>query len=187
MFENIYLPTKGRFLVSAPFLDDPNFQRTVVILVEHTESAGSMGFVLNKKLNIEIHQIFKMLPPFEAPIYLGGPVGQNTLHFIHKVPERINGGIEIANGLFWGGDFEEIKSMITLNLLKPEEIVFFIGYSGWHSGQLESEIEHKSWIVAPENPALVFHSTPQSLWREVLKSMDGYKHLSNYPLDPTLN
>lgn len=186
MFENKYEPSKGRFLVSEPFMDDPNFSRTVIIMAEHNEE-GSLGYVLTKKLNLKISQVFEGLPEFEAPMYLGGPVGHNTLHLMHCVPAKISGGEELAEGLFWGGDFEKVKQLLSLNLLLPSEIFFFIGYSGWGKGQLNEEIKRKSWIIAPENPNLVFNPHPEHLWKDVLKSMDEYKHFSNYPINPNLN
>lgn len=186
MFVNKYEPAKGRFLVSEPFMDDPNFRRTVVILAEHNEE-GSVGYVLTQKLKLKINQIFEGVPEFDAPVYLGGPVGHNTLHFIHRAPLIITGGEEIAPGLFWGGNFDRVKELLSFNLISASDILFFIGYSGWGKGQLNEEIERKSWIIAPENPILVFNPHPEHFWRDVLKSMDEYKHFSNYPIDPNLN
>ena len=185
MFINKYEPSKGKFLVSEPFLDDPNFRRTVVLLVEHNEE-GSLGYVLNKKLKITLGQVIEGLN-FDAHLYLGGPVGHNTLNFLHQIPDRIEGGKEIADSVFWGGNFEQVKQLIHCNLILPHEILFLVGYSGWGKGQLEREIVEKTWIVAPENSALVFEPDHKNLWKEVLKSMDEFKHLSNYPIDPNLN
>lgn len=187
MFSSTFKPAAGRFLISEPFMEDANFQRTVVLLVEHGE-AGSLGFVLNRQLDLSISQLVEGLPEFEAPVFMGGPVEQNTLHFVHRLGNQLPGSQEIHEGVFWGGDFETLKEKLSLQLISREDILFFIGYSGWSSGQLERELEMKSWIVAPEAPHFIFRKDYSDMWRDVLKSMGKkYAIISNYPTDPRLN
>jgi putative transcriptional regulator len=127
------------------------------------------------------------MPPFESPIYLGGPVEQNTLHFIHQL-DSIPGAKEVIPGLFWSGDFDLIKEKIGNKELTEEEVLFFVGYSGWGPGQLQEELDRKSWIIAPENPDFVFTQDQENLWQDLLRSMGSrYKVISNYPVDPRLN
>ncbi len=182
---------KGKLLISEPFLGDPNFERTVVLLCEHNEE-GSFGFVLNKNTEVNLKDALSEIDEVDNAesirLYLGGPVEQNTLHFIHRVGENIEGSIKIAEGIYWGGNYEQVKLMIQTGLLSEADIRFFIGYSGWGVGQLQGEIDEDTWIIADTTSEMVFDTPSDRLWREVLKSMGGrYKELANYPTDPRLN
>src|SRR5258707_5961811 len=94
----------GRLLISEPFMMDPNFKRSVILLTEFSE-AGAMGFVMNYPGEFLLGDILPDTAYSEFPLFKGGPVAENTLHFIHHRPDKIPGGIEIRPGLFWGGDF----------------------------------------------------------------------------------
>ena len=186
-YKNELNPAKGRLLISEPFLPDPNFERTVVLICEHNEE-GSFGFVLNKKSKVYFDDIMEEVEGFKKDIYIGGPVQQDTLHFIHRSPSVV-GGVKIGEGIYWGGDFDQVMTMINTRQINDADFRFFVGYSGWGEGQLEQELEADSWIVSPEvNDALVFDLEAQDLWRTVLKQMGGrYNMYSNYPQDPRLN
>jgi putative transcriptional regulator len=182
---------KGQLLVSEPFLGDPNFERTVVLVCEHGDD-GSFGFVLNKFTEVNLKDALEEINDLNASedikLYIGGPVEQNTLHFIHRLGDHIEGSILIAEGVWWGGNYEQIKTMLELNAISSQDIRFFIGYSGWGAGQLDSEVDEKAWIVADTVSEFIFLTPPDKLWREVLKNMGGkYKEISNYPIDPRLN
>lgn len=182
---------RGQLLVSEPFLGDPNFERTVVLICEHSVD-GTFGFVLNKLTEVNLkdalEEINDVTTSEDIKLYIGGPVEQNTLHFIHRLGDHIEGSIPIAENVWWGGNYEQIKTMLELNAIQAEDIRFFIGYSGWGAGQLDTEVEEKAWIVAGTISGFVFDTPPDKLWREVLKNMGGkYKEISNYPIDPRLN
>ncbi len=179
-------PQKGSFLISEPFLPDPNFKRTVIILTEHNND-GTVGFVLNKRMEISLHDAMEDFPSVDIPIYFGGPVQPDTLHFIHTI-DILEGRHEIFDGLYWGGNFEALKAMAAKKFIKKENIIFFIGYSGWSPDQLDSEIKEKSWIVTPAKPELLFTDNQDDLWKTVLQSMDQkYSIIANFPEDPSLN
>lgn len=182
------VPEKGDLLISEPFLPDPNFQRTVVLLCEHGED-GSFGFVLNKPSLLKGSDVLDEAAFFEDVLYLGGPVQQNTLHFIHRQIPGLDGGATIGDGLQWGGDFEQLLLMMEAGKLNSGDLKFFLGYSGWSEGQLEEELEQNTWIIYKSATAEdIFDTQPDVLWRECLKKMGGkYKILSNYPTDPRLN
>ena len=187
MTSSSYPPSSGRFLISEPFMTDKNFQRSVVLLVEHSEE-GSLGFVLNRQLDIGLNNLIEELPYFDAPVFMGGPVEQNTLHYIHRLGDEIPNSQKIGMDLFWGGEFNWVKNQIQNELLSPLDILFFVGYSGWGPGQLLKEIEDKAWIVAPEQESFVFQKDYTDLWRQILQSMGPkYQIISNYPIDPRLN
>jgi len=139
-------PAKGKILISEPFLNDPNFKRTIILLTEHSDE-GSVGFVLNKPTGVKISQIIHDFPEFDSLVYYGGPVQTNTLQFIYRGENIIEGSIEIMPGLFWGGSFEILKTLIESNYVSPSDFRFFLGYSGWDEGQIDDEMELNSWIV----------------------------------------
>lgn len=178
---------RGRVLVSEPFLEDPNFERTVVLLCEHTEE-GSFGFVWNKKINnVQVDDLLKDHTELFNEVYLGGPVEQNMLQFIHRI-DHLEGSLEIKRGMYYGGKFDQLKAMIADGLVNEDQIRFFLGYSGWTSGQLDQELNEKSWIVSNVSPNDLFLLNPEELWRTVLKKMGGkFKAISNFPKDPRLN
>ncbi len=181
-------PAAGRILISEPFMMDPNFKRSVILLTEYGEE-GAMGFILNHAGEYLLGDILPDVSYSELLLYTGGPVGHNTLHFIHCVPEIIPDGIEIGDGLFWGGDFEKVKELITTYRLKADEIKFFTGYSGWTAQQLDNEIKEESWIVANNiSKESIFSQNEGRLWREVVIGLgQRYAHIANFPENPALN
>lgn len=186
--ENKSEPQKGDLLISEPFLNDPNFVRTVILLCEHNQD-GTLGFVLNKPASVVLSQLLQDVENREDNVYIGGPVQQNTLQFIHRQPDLIEGGIEINPGLFWGGNFDQMLTMLDSNLIDEKDIKFFVGYSGWAQGQLRAELELNSWIIY-RNVGVnqVFDTNVDTLWKEVLNAMGGkYRIISNFPADPRLN
>jgi putative transcriptional regulator len=179
--------TPGKLLIADPFLKDPNFMRTVVFLCEHQQE-GSLGFVLNRKYHHTIGELISNLEGCDFPVYYGGPVQLDTVHFLHHCPNLISGGIEIINGIYWGGEFDEVIELISKNELKPNMIRFYIGYSGWGENQLEGEMKGKSWLTTDGNKKLVFHRDTNLIWPDALKQLGGvYEQLINYPIDPQLN
>ncbi len=185
---NPITPKRGDLLISEPYLPDPNFERSVVYLCEHDEN-GTFGFVLNKPSLLHFDEVIDSTEDFKELLMVGGPVEQQTLHFLHRTPELMKSGKLIRNGIHWGGDFERLLSIIQNKIINPADFRFFIGYSGWAEGQLADELESKSWIVYKGATATqVFDTDPDELWRTVLKAMGGkYKMFSNYPSDPRLN
>jgi putative transcriptional regulator len=180
------IPSKGKLLVAEPFLGDKNFERSVILLCEHNEN-GSFGLVLNQLTNLCLDEVIDGVYS-DFPLYLGGPVEQNTLHFIHRLGNEIEGTIELGNGLYWSGDFEIIKTFINIGKIKENDIRLFIGYSGWAKSQLENEMKQNSWIITDTDANFIFDTPSKEFWRTVLRRMGGeYKILSNYPTDPRLN
>ncbi len=182
------IPAKGDLLISEPFLPDPNFERSVILICEHNEE-GSLGFVLNKPSGHNLKEVLDQSRSFDKELYQGGPVQLDTLHFIHRASEIVQKGIKVRDDLYWGGDFEQLLSLMNTHQLPPEDIKFFLGYSGWSPGQLEEELKEDSWFVYKDTSSFdVFDASVGDLWRKVLKNMGGkYRMFSNYPTDPRLN
>jgi putative transcriptional regulator len=179
---------KGQLLIAEPsIIGDLSFNRSVVLLADHTDE-GSVGFILNKPLKYTIKDL---LPEIDAKfkIYNGGPVEQDNLYFIHNVPHLIPNSIEISNGIFWGGDFELTKELINKGLISKKNIRFFLGYTGWDSEQLETEMQSNSWILTKniyENKILGKASV--HFWKEKIIELGGeYLIWSNAPENPILN
>lgn len=180
-------PAAGILLISDPFLKDPNFMRTVVFLCEHQDQ-GSFGFVLNRKYENTIDELIPDLEGHKLPVYYGGPVQMDTIHFLHQYPDEIPGGMEVINGVYWGGDFEKVVEMIKNDAIEPHKIRFYIGYSGWSSGQLDDELKEKSWLTVKATRKLVFHRKFEEIWKDSLKLLGGdYEMMINFPIDPQLN
>jgi putative transcriptional regulator len=180
-------PQKGDLLISEPFRRDPNFSRTVILLCEHN-AEGSFGFVLNKPASVAIHQLIDNINR-QDEVFIGGPVQQNMLQFIHSNNSLIEGGLEVKAGIYWGGNFEQMIACLENGLISSDEIRFFVGYSGWGVGQLESEMALNSWIICRNaHVEQILDTNVDSLWKEILNTMGGkYRIISNFPVDPRLN
>ena len=177
----------GILLISDPFLKDPNFLRTVVFLCEHQEE-GSFGFVVNKPIGLTLQDVVTDAKGLLIPLSEGGPVQKDTLHFLHRRPDLIEGGVEVTDQIFWSGDFAQTLALLHSGELSSNDIRFFIGYSGWGESQLQQEIDDKSWITRPAKRTLVFHQNIESIWKESLIDLGGeYLQMVNYPIDPQLN
>jgi putative transcriptional regulator len=179
----------GRLLVATPVLDDPNFRRTVVLMLDHNDE-GAMGIVVNRPLEVDVAVV---LPGWQryatAPgrLFQGGPVGLDSALGVVAVP----------------GDDEEpvgvkriIGSLGLVDLDVPPEIIvggvaglrIFAGYAGWGCGQLENEIAEGAWYVVDSEARDPFTDNPEQLWRQVLRRQRGdLAFVSTFPEDPTQN
>ncbi len=180
-------PGPGILLIADPFLKDPNFLRTVVLLCEH-EQTGTVGFVLNKKYELTLDQLIDGMEAHPLTVYNGGPVQPDTLHFLHQYPNLIPGSCKVSDDIYWGGNFETLSALIKTNSIDPEKIKLFVGYSGWGAGQLQDELTEKTWLTVPTNCNLVFHTTETEIWKQSLTLLGGeFERMIHYPLDPRLN
>lgn len=180
-------PETGNLLLAAPMMGDPNFRRSVVLLCEHSPE-GSFGLILNRPLGVSLSEVLEGLEADSYPLYQGGPVQTDTLHFLHTRDDLVEGSIAVQRGIRWGGDFDALRSALSSGVMRPEHVRFFLGYAGWSGGQLEFEIEEGGWIVAPASENVVFSGEGSRLWRDVLRGMGAqYAMLANFPDDPRLN
>jgi putative transcriptional regulator len=183
-----FKPKKGDLLIAEPaIIGDISFNRSIVLLADHSDE-GSIGFILNKPLDYNINDL---VPEIEASfkIYNGGPVEQDNLYFIHKVPELIPDSIEISLGVFWGGDFSKVAELIANGNIKEDDIRFFLGYSGWATDQLETELKSNSWVVTDNvYKNRIIKKNHQSFWKEKMLEFGGeYSIWSNAPENPNYN
>lgn len=182
------LPAAGTLLIAEPFLKDPNFMRTVILLCRHGETDGSFGFVMNSLFHKKLDELIPELMGFDLPVYKGGPVQLDTLHYIHQYPDILPDCLKITDDVYWGGDFERLKILMNAGQIDADKIRFFIGYSGWEAGQLSGEMEEKSWLTVKANRTIVFDTALEDIWKASLIKLGGkYELMIHYPTDPQLN
>ncbi|GAA4271883.1 YqgE/AlgH family protein [Aquimarina gracilis] len=181
-------PSKGHLLIAEPsIIGDVSFNRSVVLLADHSDQ-GSIGFIMNKPLE---YFLSDLIPEIESDfkIYNGGPVEQDNLYFIHKVPHLIPNSVEISGGIYWGGDFAVVSRLIKESKITQSEIRFFLGYSGWDSHQLNQELEANSWVIVENDyEKNIFGKSYDTFWKEKMIELGGeYLLWSNAPENPTYN
>jgi putative transcriptional regulator len=187
-FERKKVIKPGQLLLSEPFMLDENFRRTVVLVCEHNNLNGTVGLIINKPINLRLNDVVEDFPPFKAKIYLGGPVGTDTLQFLHGLGDEIEGSVKISDHLYWGGNFEQLKMLFKAGKISQNDVRFYLGYSGWSFGQLDQELQDNSWIITSATYQLIFQVPVESLWKEAMKNMGGiYDTMSKYPENPILN
>jgi putative transcriptional regulator len=180
----------GRLLVATPALGDPNFARTVVLVLDHDES-GALGVVVNRPTSVPVADVLPSWQPFTTDpsvLFQGGPVAVDSALGLAVLP-----GQGAAEPLGWR---RVVDGLGLVDLDAPPEVLaadmanlrIFAGYSGWGTGQLEEELEEGAWFVVPSQARDVFSLEPSSLWRAVLRRQGGeLAMVSTYPDDPTLN
>ena len=178
---------RGRVLISEPFLTDTYFKRSVVFLTEHN-TEGSVGFVLNKPIDLKLKDVLQDFPNINSGISIGGPVSTNTVHYIHTLGEKLPESVHVIDKIWWGGNFEALKQMALNGKIAGPEIRFFMGYSGWSSNQLENEISENAWLVGELSGEMIMKGIQTDFWNEVLKKMQSkYKVWANFPENPGMN
>jgi putative transcriptional regulator len=178
---------RGRLLVAAPPLVDPNFDRTVVLVLEHGDDGG-LGIVLNRRSDTELDDVFPEWRPVVSPpecVFVGGPVSTDAVIALarRRHPE-LEGFVQIVDDLgtvdLADDPFDVGVALVSLRV--------FAGYAGWAAGQLEFELEQGAWFVVSLDPADPFVDAPEHLWRDVLRRQRGRLALfSNYPEDASVN
>lgn len=182
-FENKRPPQKGFVLVADPFSNNDFFSRSVIYLCEHNEE-GTFGFVLNNFVDLNLPNIAKNFPSIDTEISIGGPVQTDNIFFIHTVGNLVPGSVKVTEHISMGGDYDHLTKLIEEGSISPHQVRFFLGYSGWSAGQLEEEIQHNSWIVAPVlSPLEIMDFSVSDLWHRFMKR-EGKKYdiLSKAPI-----
>jgi putative transcriptional regulator len=181
------IPEKGKILISEPFLPDTFFNRSIVYLTDHTPQ-GSVGFILNKKLDIEVSSAIEGFEGWDVNLGMGGPVAPDTLHYLHSLGEAIPNSIHVDGDIYWGGDIDVIRDLIKSKKIKEKDIRFFLGYSGWSAGQLERELKENSWVITRVNSKIVLNNMGNDIWKKVLRSFKNkYRMWADFPDSPEMN
>jgi putative transcriptional regulator len=180
-------PQKGKVLISEPFLMDNYFKRSIVLITEHN-TEGTVGFVLNKPVNVNINEVVESFPKMEADLSLGGPVSTNTLHYLHTLGDIIPNSIPVIGNIYWGGDYSVVERLISSGSINREQIRFFLGYSGWSPSQLEQELTNNAWVVADIKPEEIMLPLNKQFWTKTLRRLGKkYEMWSNFPENPEMN
>ncbi len=136
---------------------------------------------------MNIQDLISSFPDFECEVYYGGPVQTDTIHYLHTKGELLPDSIQVLSGVYWGGDFEDLKTYAAQGIIQPEDIRFFVGYTGWSSGQLQAEHSMASWLTAQGHREYVFGGGMHHLWKNVLEEQGGtYSIIGQIPT-PILN
>lgn len=181
------IPQKGKVLISEPFLPDTFFNRSVVYLTEHTEK-GSVGFIINKSVNIRVNDAIEGFADWDEKLTMGGPVAPDTLHYLHTLGDLVPGSIWVSGNIFWGGELDAIRSLIKAGQVSSSDIRFFLGYSGWGEGQLERELQENSWVIGDAATGLVMSYRHDDAWKIVLRGMKRrYSIWADFPESPEMN
>ena len=185
---NHVVPSRGKVLISEPFLYDEMFGRSVILLVDHSTD-GTMGLVLNKPLPLSLNDVLKEFKDISnIPIYKGGPLSTDTLFYLHTLKD-VEDSLQIGKGVYLNGDFDAIRRYILQGNDIDGKIRFFLGYSGWEHDQLCQEIEENTWLIGSTSiAALMNEKGSAELWKNVLGQLGGkYEIWSRFPQIPTLN
>ncbi len=185
--KNFNTPQKGSLLMSEPFLEDINFRRSVVLLTEYSDM-GSVGFILNRPIDMLTGEVVPELLNHEFPVFYGGPMEPNSLHFIHTHGDKIPGSFQILDGVYWGGDINQVNELLEHKLANVADFRFFLGYSGWEPNQLFAEIEEKTWWLLPGNEKIVFDDDMENMWANAVKLLgEDFAYMANSPEDISWN
>lgn len=185
---NHVVPSRGKVLISEPFLYDEMFGRSVILLVDHSTD-GTMGLVLNKPLPLSLNDVLKEFKDISnIPIYEGGPLSTDTLFYLHTLKD-VEDSLQIGKGVYLNGDFDAIRRYILQGNDIDGKIRFFLGYSGWEHDQLCQEIEENTWLIGSTSIASLMNEKGSAeLWKNVLGQLGGkYEIWSRFPQIPTLN
>jgi len=185
------MPTRGSLLVAKPTVGDFFFKRSVVAIVDPDEGDGAMGVVVNHYTGYNLRDVMPDVDTAEEiPLFLGGPVGTQMLFYMHTLgPDAIPDSTLLADGVYFGGQFDALKHYLELGLPVAGRVKFIVGYSGWHNGQLASELNQHDWaVIDAASRELLIDEGDDTLWRSAVNRFgDRYRLWLNMPSDPSDN
>jgi putative transcriptional regulator len=161
----------GNFLVASKDLGDPNFAKTVILLVHYKEDQGAVGLVVNRATDVPISRLFQDLKEAKSrkdPVYVGGPVELNSVMALLKSAIKPENSTRVFNDVYLITNKDLLRATLASG---AESSVFhtYVGYAGWGAGQLEHEMELGAWHSMPADAANVFHSDPDSVWQRLIR------------------
>ncbi|MNU18648.1 hypothetical protein D3C71_68540 [compost metagenome] len=177
---------KGKILISTPDISGDIFSRSVVLIIDHSES-GAFGLILNKK-NSKMSNRFKNFFDFEIEVYDGGPVENDKVFFIIKGKKVTENFTEINDDYYLTEDIELIINAVLQNEISIQDVKIFSGYSGWSPSQLENEVLQKVWTVVDVYNLDYTLPNDHTLWKSIMQNLGGeYLLWANAPEDISLN
>ncbi len=173
---------KGNILMAQPFMDSLHFKDSVILITDHSDENGTVGFIINKSLNIFIPDVVDGFPDIELELHYGGPVQTDTLYYVHKYGDILKDSLAITDRLFWGGDFTQLKVLIREKIIDPSGIRFYLGYSGWSAGQLADEYEAGTWMLSEIDSNYLFKKKLGDIWPQAVYNLgDKFEVISKIP------
>jgi len=145
----------GLYIKSTAALNGSFFENTTILIAEQNQS-GSIGFVTNKPFGKSLHELIEFNHSKPFPLMDGGPVDRDHIFVLHKRPDLIDGGKQINDGLYLGGNMDQVVKAINNGDVNQEDIQLFIGYCGWDVGELEAEVDEGSWDLSNESKMITF-------------------------------
>ena len=177
-------PKQGNILISEPLMNDFHFGRSVILLIDHEVVEGSFGIIINKRLNVEVCHVVDAFPDFDGPVYLGGPVAESQLFFIHTLGELIPDSYPIIDGLYWGGDHNTLTTLINTGIANNDNVRFYLGYAGWEAGQLIDELVRNTWLISDITTEQFLKTPPEKMWQTFVNKMgNAYEMWRRFPKD----
>ena len=185
---NTLHPRQGELLLSEPTMNDFHFGRSVILLIDHNEAEGSFGIIMNKPLNVRLYEIVEVFKDFDAPVFLGGPVAEDQIFFMHTLGDLIPDSCKVMDGLYWGGDTETLNQLIATGIASKNNVRFFLGYSGWDAGQLTSELERNSWVACKTDSRTLLNTPVEQMWSHYVSRLGKeYALWLQFPKNPEEN
>jgi len=178
----------GKLLIATPnIIGDVDFHRSV-ILITNTSEDNVSGHIINKKINPSLNELINELN-IPVPLFYGGPVETDRLFFIYKSSSKLPGSKKISNEIYWCGDYNVIIENLNNKLMSPDNVMFFLGYSGWEKDQLNNELLNKSWKINEDSTLdFLFLKNTDTIWKESIKSFgDEFILWHNTPKNPNHN
>lgn len=179
----------GRLLVATPSLEDPNFDRTVVLILQHDEEDGAMGLVLNRPSGLPLDEELRAWGSLATPpgeVFIGGPVQPEAAIALGWLPPDVEAPSGVQPVLDQVAIVDLRRSPDDLPQLLAVRV--FAGYAGWSAGQLEGEIAQGAWFALDADPLDPATADPDNLWRDVFRRQsDRLRMLATFPDDPSLN
>lgn len=166
-------PARGRFLIAARTLLDPNFGRTVVLLVDYDEK-GAMGLIINRPTPVKLARLLPELKPLkqrQETVYLGGPVGRESLLLLIRISRPLDEMRPVCRGVQVSASIKLLERLSKDDEL-AEDFRGYAGYAGWGPGQLDAEVARGDWLIIPAEAETVFDSDPAQVWETLLKKSD---------------
>lgn len=180
---------KGIFLIADPKLRDPNFTQTVVLLCEHNDQ-GTLGVVVNRPTTLRLSEAIPKINGghlISDVIYSGGPVQPDHIMTLYRAEDQVPESEHVADGIYLGGSVTILEDMLAVSSA-TNSIRAYVGYAGWTSNQLESELRESSWKLVPADQKFVFDMEPSRVWSTLLASLgEEYSIYASMPSDPTMN
>ena len=157
LYQNVKMELQaGVIIKSTVALNDTIFENAIILITELNKE-GAVGFLLNKPFHRKLNELSEFSTSRDFPLFVGGPVDQEHLYFIHQKPDLVPGGTTVEKGIYMGGDFKAAVKYINSKTLTTKDIIIFLGYCGWDTAELEAEITEGSWQIVKHKVDLFDH------------------------------